>query len=334
MKSWLYQRSAKLLYLFLALFALCGLASAEETRAPEAVWVDDGRQLLSVGEGRTLNLHDGETGEVLQRVVAPGEPSTYFSFSPDSGWEVPNPIFGLKASGSTAVAGSADDSVFWWSLPNLTLVHTEQSSYSQAGLAVGGDTVVVISTSTRYLDSSFQVFRRQGSDWTSLSLSELPAPDSSQSYGSLSVSPNGRFVSAWTGSYHQLWDLDTPEVTSTTLQEVNNLWLGDRSIYNLDGGVISVRSYEKPETVLRQVSCGTVKDYWVTADEKRLITLDSQGVGWWDLETGSALGRLDLAQEADRMVVSAQGEKVLLWTQDQVRGYHLPSGRELFTLQN
>lgn len=323
-------KSLALLSLFVLAFSSAGLA--EPGGISSAVFSGDGRYLVTTGGERRLRLHDGTTGKVIRAVRAPGSATTWFSFSPDSGWEEPNPLSGLLISGNTVICGSGDDQLFWWKLPSLEFIAQGSSTYSQAGIAAAdnGKKVICVSTSTRYLDSSIQLLELVDGKVEDRGLPDLPPPDSSSSYGAPMLSPDGRWAAAWTGEGYQLWNLSSDYAESVPLDAVTGLLLGNSHIYYIGQNGVTVRAYDSLETVIREIPCGRVIWSRLSDDEARLVIRTDGGLEVWDLTKEAPPYKW--ATEAERLSVSSDGRRVLVWDEKYVTAFSIDTQKTLFKL--
>lgn len=309
-------------------------APAQSREVLAAAWSENSRYLVTLGPERIVRVHDGTTGEVLKTTRAPGDATTYYSFSPDSGWEEPNHLFNLRVSGETAVCGSTDEQIFWWSLPDLKPLAATTSSYSLTALALGqqGRTALCVSTSTRYLDSSFQLFRLGDKGFEGYELPDLPPPDSSSSYQSPQLSPDGRWACAWTGEKFQFWELGPETAQSLEMEDISSPLLGNTYLYDSKDNIITIRSYQSPALVLKQLSCGQVRSSWVNTEETRLVNLTTDGLELWELNSLDNGPTRKWAQTAKRITVSPDGRKVILWHEKHLTVGDLDNLKTLYDL--
>lgn len=280
---------------FRILLLLCLLttpAVADSGPIYQAAWSEDGKLLLTIGPKRQLRLHDGTTGQVLKTTTVPGNPTTYISFSPDSGREAENSLNGLRVSGTRAVTSDLDYALHWWSVPELEPLASSSSTYGIVGIDMGGDLTAYTCTSSRYLDSEISWKRLTPEGVQGSLLPDLPAPYSNNSYGAPDVSPDGQWVLANTDDGVRLWDLRSSEVSSVLLVQPTpsqERSLARERFYCLIEDEIVGYSYEDPQAEPTRIRCGKANRLFVTSDETRLFVQNEDALVTYDLSSGAVV---------------------------------------------
>lgn len=316
----------------LLLLVLSVSAWADPGGVDGAGFSNDNRYLVTIGGERTVRLHDGNTGKLLRTVRAPGEASTWFSFSPDSGWEEPNNLYSLSVAGDVAVCCSSDDNIFWWKLPSLELIATGSSTYGAGAMAVSanGEKAVCISTSTRYLDSSIQLLELVEGSVHGLDLPDLPPPDSSSSYGAPQLSPDGNWAVAWTGDGYQLWDISSRIPVSVSAENIQNPILGRFHLYDFGSSGLDVYTHGSLQSPIRTFSCRNMVWAQVSHDETRLICRTAEGLEVWDLTHEGP--PVEWRVPAERLTVSPDGRRALVWGEKTLTAFDIDTRKALFKL--
>lgn len=317
------------------LLTVLGLSAwAQDAGISNVGWSADGRYLVTVNpSSRRLRVHDGSTGLLLKAVTAPGEKTAYISFSPDSGREEPNSLGALAVSGDCALTAGKDQILQWWRLPALDLVASAQGSYAVRGVSLGGEGQIgaYTCTSSRDLDSEMNALWLTNGAIQSRLFSELPPPDSSESFGVPQFSPDGAWAVAKASDTLQVWRMEpagTTKISSASL-DVAGMALGNTHFFTVDPQGVAMRSYQAPDIEIRRFVCPGAVEAAVDGDETRLVVRGPK-VLVWDL-SGQAQPQ-QWAVSADALWAAPDLSKLALRRAGLLEVWDVPSGKKVYAL--
>lgn len=315
---------------FLAVFGAS--VAAEPLTISRAAWSSDGAYLVTTGPERKIRVHDGNSGQLIKEVTAPGDLTTYVSFSPDSGTEEANSLNALAVSGQYALTGSTDGALHWWSLPDLMVAQQTTIDYQLQGLSLARDGKVAAytDTSTRYLDSNMALLRWLEAEVSRTSFRDLPPPDSSQTFGVPRLSPNGAWAIALVSDQLRLWSLEQPEPSYLELSGGTPFVMGDAHFYATEADTLTQYAYTATEKALQKIPLAGSKGIALDGKETRLVVLAPDAVLIWDLTRPGQ--SLRWSKTAESLTLSPDGKKLGLWQEDRMDVWSLDTEKLLFSL--